>query len=400
MYPLPIGMAATNRILAYSKGLIENNVNVDVYIPIPTERPTKKSKYGNIGTVNGINYYYTIGRFSNRFKVIRAISILSGYRKLIGFIATCRSININNKKYEYSCIILSTDQIASLFVYSILGKYLKVPFIFIFDEYPVPIIRHRQKNNIPYWMEFLYKVVLRNVSAYISISEELKRYFNSLCKNNTLILPVITDVSRFNKKRIKTNQIDNAEYICYMGNMDLAKDNIDVIIKAFSLISNRYPDIELHLYGAPRKITEKHLIKLIQSFKLNKKVKLMGKVSSELVPQILMNAKILVSSQPNTLRARGGFPTKLGEYLAAGVPSLLTDVGENAKYVKNNEHVFFTEPNNPEMYAEKLTYILDNYQAAKEVALSGKEYLMQNYSHIAMGRKLKEFIVNVPFGDG
>ena len=131
---------------------------------------------------------------------------------------------------------------------------------------------------------------------------------------------------------------------------------------------------------------------LILSLNLEKRVFLKGGVNSDIVPQILKQAYILVSSQPDTKRASGGFPTKMGEYMAAGVPALLTDVGENAKYIKDGVHTFFSKPGDHIAYAKKLTYIIENYEHALKVATNGKKYLVDNFSHIHKGRELLEFI--------
>lgn len=104
------------------------------------------------------------------------------------------------------------------------------------------------------------------------------------------------------------------------------------------------------------------------------------------VPQILKNAKILVSSQPNTKRAEGGFPTKLGEYMITGVPILMTDVGEIAKYVKNGENGYIVPPDNPESYAKQLSFILKNYNTALQVANNAKQYIINNFSTASAGK--------------
>jgi glycosyltransferase involved in cell wall biosynthesis len=391
IYPFPTGLAPTNRILAYSKGMIENGANIDIFIPFPTERPTINSIPLTSGTYQGIRYFYTSGRLRSRFKPLRVLAVMFQIRKLKGYVSSYRSIYQMHKLEKYNCLIISTDEILSLKLYSILSKKLKIPSIFIFDEFPIPI-RHRLKLKIPAWKEHLYKKVLKSISAYVSISEELKNYFNSFCQKKTYVLNVIVDTSRFSISEDSLKDLSSNKYICYMGNMELSKDDVDNIIKAFALIASNYSSIKLRLYGPVDYHTGNILNKLITSLKLQERVLLMGVINSKLVPQILKKAYILVSSQPNTKRASGGFPTKLGEYLAAGVPALLTDVGENSKYVKDEIHIFFSKPQDPEAYAKKLSYIIDNYEDALNVAQNGKRFLFENYSHIKKGKELLEFI--------
>ena len=246
------------------------------------------------------------------------------------------------------------------------------------------------KSKVPFWKEFLYKIVLKKVDAYISISETLRNYYSQLVNKPSFILSGITDVSRFDKPE-ELEDGNRPPYLCYMGNMELAKDNVDNIIRAFDLIKNKYPDLELHLYGAPSLQNRATITSLINVLNLENRVFLKGTVDFDQVPQLLAGAKVLVSSQPDTVRASGGFPTKLGEYLASGVPTLLTDVGENSKYVKDNVHVFFVEPNNYFSYAKRLEYILNNYPKANEIAQKGRQLIIDNFSSLTKGRELLFF---------
>jgi len=396
IYPFPIGLAATNRILAYSKGMVENGASVEVIMPFPTDTlVAKKSEYGNSGNYEGVEYFYATGRFTNKYKIIRGISWFSGYRILKGLFFSFFKIKKKHHKNPYDCIIISTDNIVYLKLYSSLGKKLKIASIFIFDEYPIPI-RHKLKRMIPLWKKLSYKFVLKNISAYISISEELKNYFNQLCEKQSFTLPVIVDISRFNNKKSDIGE-NEEKYICYMGNMELSKDNVDLIIKAFEIISFKYPAINFYLFGNPKSGTKKYLVDLVDKLKLSKRVFIKGKVNSDEVAHILKGAHILASSQPKTLRASGGFPTKLGEYLASGIPALLTDVGENSKYVKDNEHIFFCKPDDPVEYAKKIEYIIENYELARKVAENGRKFIQENYSHTKKGKELLEFILKLKF---
>jgi glycosyltransferase involved in cell wall biosynthesis len=393
IYQFPNELAATNRIIAYSKGMIANAAEVRVFLPFPTENYGVKSEFSGEGNFQNISYCYTSGRKKNKYKIIRAIAILSGIRRMIAYTTSCLRIYKEHKNKAIDCIIISTDSIRSLFVYSILSRFLNISSVFIFDEFPIPI-RHKLKDKIPYYKEALYKMVLVNISGYISISQKLKEYYCNFVEKPTLILSTITDVSRFTDI---TTPIDHPlhSYICYMGNMELSKDDVDNIIRAFAVISPEYSEIQLHLYGSPNKENRKIIEDLITKLDLKEKVIIKGKADYHEVPGILKNAKILVSSQPDTKRASGGFPTKLGEYLAAGVPTLLTNVGENSKYVKDKIHVYFSEPSDYKLYAEKLEYILANYGEAKNVAKNGQNFLLENFSHIKKGAEMLDFILKL-----
>lgn len=387
IYPFPNGMAATNRMKAYTKAMVLSGMSVEIVIPFPTDG-FDSGQMPDRDTVEGVSYHYLTGRYKSKIKILRALSFLSGFRKLKGIVFSLIYI-INNHKYnKYDTMIISTDGLQNLLCYSLLAKKIKMKSIFIFDEYPTPI-RHKLKSKIPYWKEVAYTFVLKNVNGYISISNKLCTYYQKLAYKPSLRLPVLIDTSRFDFD-IKAQS--HEEYLCYMGNLELAKDNVDVIIKAFAMIVDDYPSLKLYLYGSPCQADKETLEKLILLLNLSNKVVLKGRVSNLEVPAILSNASVLVSSQPRTMRAAGGFPTKLGEYLCAGVPTLITNVGENSKYVKDNIHCYFVEPDDEMLYAEKLKFILNNYIQASEVAQSGKLFVQDGYSHIAWGNRIASFI--------
>lgn len=389
IYPFPEGLAPTNRIKAYAKGLIQAGAKVNVVLPFPTDAFVSSPPLG-LGIIDGIHYEYTSGVCKSRYKLFRALSIYSGYRKFKGFITSFVSLNKHNKVHKIDTVILSSDSLNLLIFYSLTSKIIGAKFVFIFDEYPIPI-RHKLKSKIPLWKEFMYRLVLKNTDAYISISMNLKDYFCKLCNKKAFILSSVTDTDRFSK--VKNDCLIEEEYLCYMGNMELSKDNVDLIIKSYAnlplKIQKRY---KLYLYGSPSMSNKLKILNLIESLFLQKNVFFKGKVSFEDVPQVLRNATVLLSSQPDTLRAHGGFPTKLGEYLLSGIPTLISDVGENSKFVRDGIEVFFAKPDSIEDYTNKLEYIIENYSDALYVAEQGKQYVKDSFSHIKQGEKLFLFL--------
>jgi glycosyltransferase involved in cell wall biosynthesis len=387
IYPFPDGMAPTNRIIAYSKGLIANGAVVTVFVPFPTDKWGTQKK--NQGEYQGVNYLYTGFRCKSKYRHLRGISVYLGFRKVYGLITAFWKIYYLNGKKKFDFIIISSDSPLIIFIFSLLSRKIKAKSFFIFDEYPVPI-RHRLKEKIPKIKEKIYSIVLKNINGYISISEKLKDYYCRLMQKRTFIMSAIVDDSRFFQELLTDDSSD--EYLCYMGNMELEKDNVELIIKAFFDIHTEYPNLKLFLFGSPKERNLEKIKKLICQNGLTDKVILKGKVSADEVPDILKRAKILVSSQPNTKRASGGFPTKLGEYLLANVPTLLTDVGENSKYIKNNVHAFFAKPESISDYADKLSFILNNYKSARKIASNGRDLILQNYTHEIVGKNLLLFI--------
>lgn len=385
-YPFPDGLAATNRIKAYSKALLLQGVDVTVIIPEPRENKENLKEYNcpyDSGCYDGINYIYPSGRYKNRYKILRALSIKTKYRSIRGFYKTVKYL-LKNKDFDH--IIISNDVPSYLWIYSQCAKLIKAKSIFIFDEYPTPI-RHKLKSDIPFWKKFAYKKVLKNIDAYISITQNLLEYYKRFVNIPGYVLSIIVDFEKFS---LKTSS--KFRHIIYMGNMELSKDNVDLIIKAFAEISPDFPDYSLHLYGNPSEATKIILKDLIANLRMDNVVFMDGKISSDEVPYVLNSSSLLVSSQPATLRANGGFPTKLGEYLSTGIPVIMTDVGENSKELVDMHSCIFAKPNDVQDFADKMRWVLANYDKSVEIAERGKCFIRDKYSLEITGTKLKYFL--------
>jgi len=100
----------------------------------------------------------------------------------------------------------------------------------------------------------------------------------------------------------------------------------------------------------------------------------------------------LLLARPNNIQAKGGFPTKLGEYLASGVPVVITNVGEISQYLTDKKNAYIAEPDNPISFASKIKEALQNYNEAKFIGEKGKEVANNVFSYKVQGRYLIEMI--------
>lgn len=378
-YPIPYGMAATTRIFSYSKGLLECGDKVDVWSIAPNNFNANNN---NEGVFNGISYFYSFRskRFSNK--------LFHAYEMIYSLFILGVKLHKRDKIRRYDVFIISSDSLICLLYMRVLNILFKRKLIFIFDEYPTPI-RGKLKNKIPFWKEVIYRVILSKYSGYISMTENLLKYYKKITDNPGIIISSITDVNRFHN--IIKKPINKTKKLIYMGNMELSKDNVDNILYALSILLRDNYDVHLYLFGKPNLKDKSILERIIEQEGLANNTSFRFAQYND-VSKILSEADILVSSQPVTVRADGGFPTKLGEYLMSGTPVLSTNVGETSKYFKDGEHMYFAKPESPLDYANKLKYIIDNYEKALAVAKKGKMLIEQSYSHISAGEKMHKFL--------
>ena len=130
------------------------------------------------------------------------------------------------------------------------------------------------------------------------------------------------------------------------------------------------------------------LKKLASLLNVGNSVVFSGKIEPERIPQLLCDASIMVLARPNNLQAQNGFPTKLGEYLATGNPVVVTRVGDIPLFIRDKENGFLATPDDPEDFAQKLSWIANNYDTALQIGKEGQKLVMNEFSYKTQSYKV------------
>jgi glycosyltransferase involved in cell wall biosynthesis len=130
---------------------------------------------------------------------------------------------------------------------------------------------------------------------------------------------------------------------------------LDIAVKAFDKIAGKYPDLEFHIYGdGPSK---NEIDNLIQSLGLQKRVFLKGLVPFEKVPELMSDCDIGIIPKRNDSFGGEAFSTKSLEFMAMGVPIVISRTKIDNFYF-NERVVCFFEPGDDNDLAQKLDLLL------------------------------------------
>lgn len=379
----PTGGAYTNRLLSLSKGLVNNGCRVTILILYPGKNNIAQKK----GTIDGIKFRFTGG-------TVRPVSVTG--RKITGIKGIINSIGPvlhMHKKDNFDVILSFTASFSQNFSFYLISRMLRVPFIREKNEYPKAILLKGFENLTRFDRVFL-KNAYKIYDGFILISDSLRSFFMDKSRKNAPIeiVPIVVDIDRFEEA---SHQIPD-NYITYCGYLFGEKDGISILLQSFAAISKKYPDWKLMLVGDTS--DQSGLQKLsseISRLKMQNKVELTGFVNRDEVPRYLSKSSVLVLARPNNVQAQGGFPTKLGEYLATGRPVLVTATSDIPKYIKDGVNGFLARPGNIENFSEKLDQILGNYPMASDIGLKGKELALNDFNGDYQGRRIIAFINKV-----
>jgi glycosyltransferase involved in cell wall biosynthesis len=373
--------ATNNRFLSLAEELVKLGIHLDLVFLNGYRSITGRKKFLNYTIYNKMNGKYLIPFNYNNFFVRQLF-----YRFLPThyFVLLLRPMI---KKRHYDAIWLDYGP-KTIKVGLLLFRYkIGANFIHERSEYSWIGLGKKSLHN-----NYLYNF-LPNIDVFFVMTSALIDYYKKYIGEKTILyhLPMTVDFSRFNNESIKNCNI-NVEYIGYCGTMNNKKDGIDILIKSFIKIKDEFPNICLYLAGPtfPKEDYQEQL-KIIKKYDAENRIIYLGSILRDEMPGFLMKAKVLALARPNSKQAEGGFPTKLGEYLATGKPVCITKVGEIKNYLEDGVNVFFAEPGNVNSFAVALRNALTDPNAIT-IGQEGKKIANKYFNKEIQGKKMFDLL--------
>ena len=385
-YEFPVGMASTTRILAYCQGLLENGVAPEIY----TFRWISNNENKPIGgVINGIPYKNSHLWNPKRGLLYKMLVERPRIKK-----KAIDDIIRSNEKQPIDFVFLSFDDLNLLEYYAPKLKRLGFKLVFIGDEFPEPM-RNELRDNISLRQIKRYKKVYKYIDARILMTKSLQKFYDTdVCEKPTYILPSIINTKRFSAVAEDKDRLTSS-YFCYTGGLEPTSDNLDIMIKAFAKVIKQYPEYELRLYGTPSPKNKQLFERVALNEGISENVKFMGRIGNDEIPEVMAHAKIVMTSQPDNMRVRGSFSTKIGEYLASGTPTLATRVGSLPLYFEHGREIFYAKVNDVDDYANQIINILEHYEKSINVASCGRSVICNQFNAKILTSELLMFLSNL-----
>jgi glycosyltransferase involved in cell wall biosynthesis len=170
----------------------------------------------------------------------------------------------------------------------------------------------------------IIKKVLKEADFLFADGFDLKEKVERLSGKECLFLPSMRRLPQPSNQAIGLDK--SKKNFLYLGRWE-KKKGLDELIKAFSLARKESPHMNLHILGWGN--WEREMRKLINQFKLKEDIKIVGKVSTNLVSAYLKEAGCLV------IPSKGdSIPLVFSEALQMGTPLIVTDIGDMGYLVK------------------------------------------------------------------
>lgn len=381
-----VGYASGEHIMSYSKGLVKKGHEVWIYAFHPDE--SVKESTETKGLFEGVYYQYPVNAISwakRKNSVFRRFGIK--VKSIVGAINFLR-------KSEADVVIHVAHPEEEYLLWKLISKFCKFKFIIERTELP-DIFKDQHKYGSGLKKRLYKRIVELSFSfpdAWIVETKTLQEYYQRYAKAAAkfYILPMTVEIERFmniNKKD------DQEEYIAYCGNMR-EDDGVSILIKAFKIIADKYPNLYLKLAGYSNDTPKQK--ELACQIGLQDRVVFLGKINRDSIPSFLGNAILLALASPTSLRSCATMPCKVGEYLCTGVPAVVTGLGEINNYLIDRESAYLAQPDSPELFAQKLDEALsDSLETRSSIVERGYQVVLKFFSANSQAQKLIEIFSSI-----
>jgi len=378
LFSFPEGDSSTNRVHTYAKGFYENSINVHV-ICFANEYTTLGE-----GLINGIHYYHPFGQIKRSENFIKR-----SWLKILKYFKTVALLRKINKTEKIDVIIVYSLFFGTFLFAWFLTKVTNSKLIQESGEHP---LRRHQNGTLNKQLGFIkLKIESGLCDGIFCISQFLVDFYKNqgLLSHKLILVPSTVDPARFTQTGEKPFPF---LYIGYFGGLTFKRDNIDLLIEAFAVITIKFPAMHLVLGGFCSDNEKKQIENLISDLKISEKVSLLKYLPRQEIIQYIIHSDILVMVRSNDLESQASFPSKLTEYLVTSKPVITVNVGEISEYLTDGVNSFLVEPGNKNELAEKLDNVLNDYEAALKIGERGKQLTDTTFNYNYQAKRIIQFV--------
>ena len=187
------------------------------------------------------------------------------------------------------------------------------------------------------------------------------------------------------------NQIFKANDILFVGTFPKQK-GLHIVIQALSYVREKISDARLLVIGRGEGQDKERVENLVSRLNLKEAVQFLGQKSNEEVLKIVSAANLLVVAE-QWFSDFG--PVALVEAMALAKPVVSGNLGSSPEFIKDGFNGFLAEYNDPKIFAEKIIYLLENKEKAKEIGQRARETVKNIFSGDQEGEILILYVSNI-----
>lgn len=340
------------------------------------------------GEVNGVNIVrLPVRRHRGASPVIYMIEYL-----LFGFFATIvLTLRQVTKRYEVVQFHTLPDPLifAGLFA-KLMGAKLILDMHETMPDLMIDRLKVDDRHPAIRFTKLLERLSVRLADGVITVSNPVRETISGRVGRKDIAVVMNVADDKLFKTVPSAKAKGNASLMVYHGLVNESYD-LRVVLKALAAARSRVPDLRFEIYGSGEMVDV--LKSMVSQLNLNGRVSLMGFVPIEEVVEKIRRADIGVVPVTASYYARFALPTKLLEYAALGIPTLVPRFDTISAYF-GDDMVEYYEPGSVSDLAEKMELLVSD--PVRRTSLSNKSGKFNDkYDWRAQGEAYLEELVSV-----
>ena len=219
-------------------------------------------------------------------------------------------------------------------------------------------------------LEFNLAKADRILSTSHCMAREVSRY----TKKKVLVTPFGVDVDIFSLAEENT---EKDELVIGTVKSLSAIYGIDTLIDAFSIVVRENPELKIRLIIAGDG-TERHSLEnQVAKLGLSDKVDFLGRIPNGEVAKLLSKMDVYAALSRSDSES---FGVAAVEAMACGVPVVVADADGFKEVVPDGIAGFIVPRNDARAAANKISYLLNNKNVAREMGILGRKHVMEHYT--------------------
>ncbi|MBC7073928.1 glycosyltransferase [Candidatus Parcubacteria bacterium] len=219
--------------------------------------------------------------------------------------------------------------------------------------------------------KYLIKFTLEKTDFICSTSKIMKKEIQKYVNKEVLVTPFGVDCELF--KPMPNLKPKNKIIIGTIKALE-KKYGIDYLIRTFYLLVKKYPCFPLELHIGGKGSLKKRLRNLCKKLGIEKKVKFLGYIPHQKVPQIFNTFDVAVF-----LSLKESFGVAVLEAEACGVPVVVSNVGGLPEVVENNITGFIVPSKDEKSAADAIEKLIINPTLRKEMGINARKFVLESY---------------------
>ncbi|MDI9596980.1 MAG: glycosyltransferase family 4 protein, partial [Atribacterota bacterium] len=242
--------------------------------------------------------------------------------------------------------------------------------------YRIPMINQCHGVSFPYKqipaVKRIVEVLCLKYSGFnkiVTVDENSLSAFKKLRINNVCYMDNGVDLEKFKQINKKRNE---QIIFLFVGRLEKQK-GLNYLIKALNILKKEYSQFMVWIIG--RGSEEDNLKRLVKKYDLQSYIKFLGNKSNEEISSYYLNSDVFIL--PSIWE---GFPLTLLEAWAAGLPVIISDVGNVSEICWDGENALIVPPGNSRKITEAMKLLINNESLREKLGENGKKLVAKKYS--------------------